>query len=510
MSVATMNGASAPTTHEPYSTDRWETYASYVLPVLVGEEEATGKQTHYYTALSKGLQLRHFPKGATREIFRALQSLRADGQPVHFTTVTNKLDQPQYDSDVQMMFAGYAPSTKLSLGGKVFEANLIELKRQGDMAYQIYAYEEARRRTEQGEDQAAVTADTMAHIAGSSAYMLSGETAADMAADLTAHLESVPPKTLFTNIKVIDDWNDGVGREEFWSVVAPMKMRKTTLLLNMLLGLLDNGTSCSLFMYESTRRATFTQLVLMLGAKWLWSEGVYNKACDDKHELTTHHLSVKRVLQLGGNIKYLPKIQQEMVNHGKAALAKYSDQLRIYDKTREGGSLATVDDFHRVMLYDKQRYGTEFMGIDHLQRIGAGTDYEIMNVTVPYIENVCRQEHMAICLLSQVKTADSNSSDSTRHDSGATGGNKIDSAIDTMLYTRYRQPKEQGGSERFPETVMTIGVQHNRYGASSRSAQVRIDPWSGVMLEGGKEVEYGHLNEDEDDTPMGEVDLSNL
>lgn len=496
---------------EPFSPERWQTYASYVLPVLLGEEDATGKQTHYYTALSKGLQLRHFPKGAEREIFRALQSLRVEGKPVHYTTIVKQLDSLQYERDVQMLFAGFGKDAKQqSLGGRVFEANLMELKRQGDMAYQIYAYEEARRRTENGDDQASVTADTMAHIAGSAAYMLSGETAEDMAADLTALLESPPPKTLLTNVQVIDAWNDGVGREEFWSIVAPMKMRKTTLLLNMLIGLLDNGTSCSLFMYESNRRATVTQIALMLGAKWLHETGQYGKACDEKPQITSHHLSVKRVLQLGGNIKNLPEIQREMIHHGKAALAKYGENLRIYDKTREGGSLVTVDDFHRVMLYDKQRYGTEFIGIDHLQRMGAGNDYEIMNVSVPYIENVCRQEKIAICLLSQVKTGDSNSSDSTRHDSGATGGNKIDSAIDTMLYTRYKQPKDKEGSERYDETVMTIGVQHNRYGASSRVAQVRIDPWSGVMLDHGRAVEYGNFNDDEDDTAPPSPNTLNL
>jgi hypothetical protein len=263
-------------------------------------------------------------------------------------------------------------------------------------------------------------------------------------------------------------------------------------------------------MFESNREAITTQLTLMLGVRWLHEQGLYDKWCDDNPRIKTHHVSVKRLLQMGSNYRNLPAIQKEMIDVGKQQLHGFGSRLRIYDKTRKGGALVSAHDYHRVLLYDMNRYGTQFVGIDHLQRMGEGTDYEIMNVNVPRIENVCRTEKIATCLLSQVKTGDSDSSDSKRHDSGATGGNKLDSAVDTMLYVRYKQKKQADSNERYPDYMMTVGVQHNRYGASNRGAQVKIDPWSGVMLNGGKAIEWGDLNDDVEDMPQGEINMDLL
>jgi hypothetical protein len=215
----TVPNSSTPRT--PFSEDKWESLAQVVLPVIVAEEDKTGKQTHYYTGLSRGLQARHFPRGPLRDIYAAVVALRTDKKPVHFTTLLNVLGNDAYTGDVQMMFAGYDPA-KSKLGGKVFEANLEELKHMGDMRMQMYAYENAARRTAAGEDAAEITSEAMATIAGSTAHTLEGETAEELSGNLTAHLESPPPPMMLTDVDVLDRWNDGVTAGEFMSIVAPM------------------------------------------------------------------------------------------------------------------------------------------------------------------------------------------------------------------------------------------------------------------------------------------------
>lgn len=465
-----------------FNSEKWIEQADYVLAVLFGEEFVDKSQTHWWEAQRLQLQPFHFPNTDARKLYNALVQLRmVDKSPVHITTVTGIATtiSLQWLTQLQTMYG-----KKSTLTGEVFKSNVGVLMDSGSRAAKIKALQDATQALLNGDDQEVVTSDTLNALNVANMQPMHGETAYDMAQDMRQHLDSPEPVILRSHIACIDEWSNGFGTNEFFAIVAPFKMRKTTLMMNIVLNMAyDNAVEgIAIMMFESDRRVINATLHAMLATKYLDANGWYSPFAMEGDAMQ-RGISPKYLMQVGGLYKQRnSKKRVEAIDYANAEMKRIGNRIRVYDRTRNGGNLRDIDSVYRVALWDKNRYGTTALFIDHAQRIGSGTDYEKLLKVVPACEALARTEGIMTCLLSQVNGGQVNK-DFDQHSSGVKGGTDLDAAIDSLYTVQYRT--DVNGSPTLDEELI-IGLHTNRYGQSGNKAVVDIDPPSGLILNGGR------------------------
>lgn len=303
-------------------------------------------------------------------------------------------------------------------------------------------------------------------------------------------MSEIPDNSLLTGIQLIDNWTGGLAKGDFVAIAAPMKQRKTSLLLNMMINMARDGHSVALMMLESNKRMVNAMIVSMFAIEYLIKTNQYTRPEMDENSQTigqAKHIHASALVRLQGRYPSLGKIRTEAIRYGINELRSIQHNLRVYDRTREGGSLNDNASIHRVCLRDKALYDTDFIGIDHAQRVNErGNDYEKLTTVVPYLESLARRENVAMCLLAQLK-ADTAEGTGNTHISGVRGGSVLDEAVDYMFITGYKQLLPDS-EERRPNDQLIIGLQHSRYGdgGAHKRQVVKIDPNSGLILNSGK------------------------
>lgn len=478
-----------------FSIEQWQQIADYILAPLVAEEMLTKGHSHYWKTVENHVLSMHFPEGQWRLVYLAAQDLIISQKAIHITTLQNAL-QGQVNADyIALLFTLCQKNTSLLNG--VFDANLSTLREYGERAYAIDKLNAGITALTSGDSrgQDAVISETIGSLMTSGADKIKHETAIEMGNDFESFMHEAPERTIKTGVEVVDHWIGGIAVGEFMAIVGAMKQRKTTLLLNMLINMAREGHSCSLMMFESNKRMINASLVAMLAMEWVLGHNLYGKpdiAANGQSYGNCEQIWVKSLVKLQRNFFTLGKYRAEAVRYGISEFKKLEANLRIYDRSKDGGGLTDAASLYRLALRDKALYDTEFIGADHAQRIKeqGKSDYENLLVTVPFMETLARREDMAICLLAQL-SADKAEGTGDSHASGVRGGTILDEAVDSMFSIVYRG-KSDGG--RQPNDVLKITAQQSRYGdgGAGTSAYIAIDPNTGFFPHGGKKLEGVH------------------
>jgi len=478
-----------------FSIEAWQQTADYILAPLVAEEGLGLGHSHYWKTVENQVLAMHFPEGQWKTVYLALQDLIISQRAIHMTTLQNALYGQVSPEYIAILFTLCQKNSTLLNG--VFDANLATLRNFGERNYAIGKLNAGISALTAGDKrgQEGVISDTIASLMTSGAETIQGETAESMANDFESFMNDAPQRTIKTNVDIVDYWTGGIAVGEFMAIVGAMKQRKTTLLLNMLINMARQGHSCSLMMFESNKRMINAAIVAMLGVEWVWNMGYYGKAdCNANGVITGNceQIWVKSLVKLQKNFFTLGRYRAEAVRYGISELKKLESNLRIYDRSKDGGALTDTASAYRLALRDKALYDTEFLALDHAQRIAeeGKTDYEILLKVVPFMEALARREDIAVCLLAQLAT-DKAEGTGDSHFSGVRGGAKLDEAVDSMFSIVYRGKSENG---RYPNDVLKITAQQSRYGdgGAGTSAFVAIDPNSGWFPHGGKKLSAVH------------------
>ncbi|MEO0596622.1 MAG: hypothetical protein AAF126_10960 [Chloroflexota bacterium] len=474
-----------------FSLDAWQTVADYVLAPIVAEGMVDNSARHFWRLNEQGMLSIHFPPGQWRDVYLAVNGLILADKPVHITTLQEALSNQMLDDYIAQLYAMYKKGSTLT--GHVFDANVCTVKEYGERHKTQQRLQEAINELVQGGDDLshdAIVANAISSLVNTGADTIENETAEGMSYDFENWLSEKPDRNLITGIDVVDDWTRGLGAGDFIAIAAPMKQRKTSLVLNMLISMARSGRSVALMMLESNKRMVNGMLVSIFAQEWILANNLYTKMDYDSNGQTTgkaQTINAKLLTQLRGNYPQLGEIRTQAIQHGIRELRALSGRLRVYDRTRNGGSLSDCASIHRVCLRDKTLYDTDFIAIDHAQRINErGSDYEKLTTVVPYLETLARRENIAMCLLAQMNASTAEGTGNT-HLAGVRGGSVLDEAVDYMFITGYKQ-KISGSEERRPASELIVGLQHSRYGdgGAHKRAVVEIDPWTGLILKGGR------------------------
>lgn len=480
-----------------FSLERWQEVADYVLPVLMAEEMHTEGNSHFWKAQQAGLLSVHFPHGKWRDMYLAVNQLVVTGKAVHITTLNEILAGKINDQAVMQWYGMYRDGS--TLRGHVFDTHVKTLMEYGERYRLIVRAKQLVEDLQSPQEITHVTSTAISDFINSGVDVIENDTAVQLADDFEQFLSGMPQRNMTTGVQVLDHWINGFTETDCWSIAAPMKQRKTSLVLNILLHMArKRDLSVSLLMFESNKRMAVAQIVAMLAMEYLVANNLYGKnIVGEKDLVPVEQITAHALVRIQHGYKSWDKTRVDAVDYGIEEWRKLGTRFRIYDKSKSGGSLNDCASVQRIALRDKALYNTTFMAIDHAQRINEpGSDYEKMIRIAPYVETLARRESINTCLLAQLNASTAEGTGNT-HMTGVRGGSVLDEAVDYMVITGYKQ-KVGEGDNRYPPNKLIVGLQHSRYGDGGphKRAIVDIDPHTGLILNNGKGTQLGNGNDD--------------
>jgi replicative DNA helicase len=472
-------------TRMTFSIEKWQRTADYILPVLVAEQMDTSKNVHFWRTNEMQVLAMHFPPGCWRETFKAVGKLVFENKAIHPTTLQELLHGIVDPQQLAQWFVMYKQGSTLANG--VFDTNLEALRDMGERVYAIERLQSAQDKLLKGMDIDDVKSDAISGLINSGTDSIEDETLDEMANWFDGYMSEQPTNHILTGIEIIDSWTFGLSHGDLFVIAAPMKQRKTSLALNMVINMARRGHSCALLMIESNKKMVYMQMITMLAMEYLIKTKAYGKLIDDPTNTPVERFSAKMLAHLQANYAKWGETRHQAIQYAQAEARKIAENLRIYDKTRKGGSLRDMASIHRVILRDKALHRTEVAIIDHAQRIKEpGKDYDKLSIIAPFIEDLARVENICIGMLAQMNMGAMEGS--TEHNAGVRGGTALEESADYTFITGYRQKIPGMNGNRYGADKLIVGLHESRYGDGGvhKRALVSIDPSSGYILYGGR------------------------
>lgn len=464
--------------------NQWRMTADAVLAVLLGEGFVyDGAHAHYDLAKwDIGISDTSFPpQGNQIATWRAISGLRQEKLAVHRTTV---LASPYGASISQEWLNLTITDHNLTFDGEVFRTNAIALKGFGERYLVMKALDFSLMDLgNNSKDPNAIINSLMSTLVQQGNGQIEGETIADD--DFFAQFDQAPERRMLTGVAPIDRWTGGITKGMVLGVVSRYKGRKTSLMLNVLLNLAEQGASCSVLMFESSQEFVKCQLLSMLAIRWLKKNRLYNSA--DSYGLAMYiGLDAKTIFDSKNQYKTWEQTRQHALREAMGQMQKIGDRLRIYSTGYKTGKLFDLESCVRILNYDKRRYGSNVSAVDHLQRI-EGRDganiYERMSQASNRLESFARREQVALFLLSQMNEKGVEA-ESESKSANVKGGGDFSAAVDYLITLGYNPPENERLSAYLEMTMFL-----SRYGAGGNNvnAKVEIDRTSGLL---GAEPSY--------------------
>lgn len=292
---------------------------------------------------------------------------------------------------------------------------------------------------------------------------IGAEHADELGAEIELELESPPPQTLLTGITDIDTLTSGMGMNMLSSIISAYKMRKTTISLNMLLGVLMTNPDITAAFYsaEMNRNQIGRALIAMLSVAWLLREGLFTPE--------SSVISGDLLQKAGNGYKQWRNYRAQAVNVGIQEFKKLSNRLQIYDK--KVGNLQTMADAERLFKRNVALYGGAFHVFDYfglLDMPGATVFEQSANRTKRFLE---MSKEATVLVLAQKNEANVDREEG--HSAGAKGGNDLPAACSYVWTTRYK-------AKETPNQC-TLELKHSRY-SEARAMELEMHAPSGLLF----------------------------
>lgn len=451
----TMNGT---------KTTAWQMAADDVGSVVLSDN------AHYERArFVAGIRDTDFPPGNWRGVWRAICSLKDTNTPLHDTFLIEHCPGLEISWLAQRM----ALADELRKG-VVFDENVKLLKRRGAeyAVYEAMRISQEELRAEKTDIEAAVSRVLEAAALGNR-QEAGMETAEAHIKEFVAYLNSPSTPAPLCGIGWLDDYSNGFQLGRTWMIGGAYKQRKTTLALNIMLGILFRNPTASVAMlsFEMPRQSIAAALVSQIAAYH------YLKTGNSLREKAGTYLSMDNLINGKLAYKRWPGGLPGAIDYAIEIYNILKKRMRVYDVTYEAGALSDLASLQRVMLRDKAVYGGQYFFIDHLQEIRSpGNDYERVSAVAGTISHLSKRENVTTFTLSQLNEQTVRSSSEDEHSPGAKGGGTPAEKADYFIRVRY-----------LPDTPdqLAVKMQLSRYGAmgNDTKALLPIHPASGLLID---------------------------
>jgi len=254
-------------------------------------------------------------------------------------------------------------------------------------------------------------------------------------------------------IKWLDDLTGGFAPSESWVVAAPYKMRKTTLVLNMILAASSSGAPVSCFTVgDSTRDATYRKLLA----------------------IEMNRLMIERNVEFSAQVVSSKTLQYKLRDTFYSELREAADArlsrlpIRLYDGR---DYIADLGETARVLRRDAAMYGTRIFVYDYAQACGHGKDdYERTTFLANWTQQVSGELGLTSIIISQLNENAVRTNDGTEYSPGAKGGGALPAMANVFLTVAYQEP------------IITITLKLARDVRMNDKVAHKLNPASGLIL----------------------------
>ncbi|GIV82566.1 MAG: hypothetical protein KatS3mg051_1920 [Anaerolineae bacterium] len=450
----------------------WQLAADELLAAIMTEAQAW--QTLRFEL---GLMSAHFPPGLHRQAFLAIDRLRLAEEPTTLTAIVDAAN-------------GQVPLTWLSERALLAEVALAEgaLRKNAEIARlraQAYAQMQAMewaiaelRKADSEQTRRQVIARVVTMLGDELATDVTDATALAAGERFAQLMESAPQRGLPTGVQWMDEATGGLLPGEIWWIAGAYKMRKSSLMRNLVLGAARAGGSVTLITLESPQNVVVAQFVTMLAAEFLLQHGLYGQR--GAHGLPLQNITAKQLLTLRGSYRtVLDRRQVEAVQYGIAEYKRLARNLRVYDATPQNGNVRSLADVQTLLLRDKTMYGAQVIAIDYLQRLGGSgeTIFERVSHQALQLQSLALRHSVTIMVLAQ-QNEETVRGKGDEHSPGIKGGGDPAATADYLFITRY-PVRENGKANR---ERMQIELRLSRHGQAGVVRDMAIHPASGLLL----------------------------
>lgn len=412
-----------------------------------------------------GIDVADYPPGNWRGVWRTICMLKDAGSPLHDSLIM------EHVPGLELSWLAQRLALDDGIRRAAFNENVGMLKRRG-REYAVYeamriAQEELR--SERTDIEAAVGRVLQAAALGNRTD--SRETAESHIDEFVEYMNTSAAPAPMTGIAWLDSQTNGLQPGRAWVIGGAYKQRKTTLAINIALGILMRNPEASLsfLSFEMPRPAIIASICAMLSVYHYTHTG---NALRDANIVSMDNLRNAREAYKRWNHGIPQSIEWSF-----RAYKHLKKRLRIYDVSHEGGGLSDLNSLQRTLLRDKALYGCQFAVIDHLQEVKSpGEIYERVSAVSGTITHLTKRENITTFTLSQLNEATVKSKSDDDHSPGAKGGGTPAEKADYFIRVRY-----------MPDHPDQLGVkmQLSRYGAMGNDTKsfLPIHPSSGLLLD---------------------------
>jgi replicative DNA helicase len=254
---------------------------------------------------------------------------------------------------------------------------------------------------------------------------------------------------------------NGLRPGKFWSIIAPFKLRKSSVMRNMVIAAAEAKYQVLVCALEGTREDFYLDLWAMLATRYM-HRTLPPDMYQDESVLDGEHLRAR--LRTPAQHSALEQTRPQM-----AALGKYLRVLDARDRITDLGRFTARVQRERFL------YGTQIVCIDYLQKLAStGKIFDRVERAVTTIQDVLAPEGITAVVLSQVNEEKIKAGDSdSDYSPGAKGGGDLPAASDYVLVTHYDATKT-------PD-LLTVNLKLARRALPGKK-DYHINPASGLIL----------------------------
>lgn len=454
--------------------EAFEHAARDILCVMLFEHKQIGEAQFKYN-----LEQGHFPKNTQQLplLYMVLCDLFKRGETIQFNTILSKMGAVIDTAWLSLLYSEY--NEVLS---KKFGSNCELVAKHGLRRGAIRIYERAIDQLNDfdGKETSAILNDVVSVTTTIHTHTgIDTYKAGDLARQfrLTMALEAEPTKS--TGLAWLDELSGGFSLGDIWWIVGAYKMRKTTLMLNMLIQAALAGHSVTFLSREMRQEQVSAQIIAMLANGYLLETGEFENKTSAGNPL--NWISGRTVLKARNKIKTWDMRKQMAVYNAIDAYEAIGDKLRIYDQTKEGGRLSDIGSAQTLMKRDKALFACEMVFIDYLQ-LFAAPGKELFDQTAyasKALQETAKTDDITLVVAAQ-QNESSIGSQLDSYSPGVKGGGDAAATADFLLRTRYKS-----GAELQDETKLEIFMMLSRHGSSGLNSKqiVNIHPSSGLILD---------------------------
>lgn len=287
-----------------------------------------------------------------------------------------------------------------------------------------------------------------------------------------AAMEAAPFPLAETGLWLFDRWITTMRPNEFIAQVAPYKMRKTSLMCNVVLHRLRQGDQVNVFSLDETRDDFIYRLEAMLMAEYMWKNGQYDNPLND--------INGKTLMMAGKKWRRWDKMLQTAFQYAWDTLSSLGKNCRIYDLQTCRPNTESVTALCRA---DAMRYGgLDTVFVDHLQSFTGKKLFEVVEEGSADLHALRGELNCRMWLLAQQNEA-AIKAEISEHSPNVKGSGGLAAKADTVLISKYNW----GVTEGFPR-IVRIELNNARNDQSRVTGYMEMHPASGWITPRGKGI----------------------